>query len=260
MKNTAKKSLGQNFLIDKNIIKKIVSAANIKNNEILEIGAGKGSLTGEILKRDPKNFYVIEKDDNLCSFLEKKFGEKIKIINEDVLNINENFISEKKLVVFGNLPYNISTEIICKWILNLQKKVWFTELVLMFQKEVADRIIAKSDTSEFGRLSLLSQWRLDIKKLFDISPSCFRPKPNVESTLLLFLPKKKFPKFNSAKNLETITRVFFNQRRKMIKNPFKQLFKNYREISKKLNINLNLRPQNLSFETFYKITKEYEKL
>ena len=256
----AKKSLGQNFLIDKNIINKIISTTTILDNEILEVGPGSGNLSEQILKNKPKKFYVVEKDKNLCDVLSKKFENNIEIINGDILKINENLISENKLIVFGNLPYNISTEIICNWILNLKENFWFHELILMFQKEVADRIISKDNINTYGRLSILSQWKLDIKKIIDIKPNSFSPKPKIDSTLLHFFPKKKFQNLKSSKNLELITRVFFNQRRKMIKNPFKQLFKNYEQVSEKLNINLNLRPQNLPIETYLKITQEYEKL
>ena len=118
----AKKSLGQNFLIDKNIIEKITNLIEIKDKYILEVGPGTGNLTSSILKKNPKKVYVVEKDTKLTFELSKKFNDKIKIINEDILDINEYLICEKKLIVFGNLPYNISTEILCKWILNLNDK------------------------------------------------------------------------------------------------------------------------------------------
>ena len=140
----AKKSLGQNFLIDKNIIEKISSILDIKNKSILEVGPGTGNLTSSLLKKKPKKFYVIEKDNSLIPILHKEFKNHITIINEDILNLNENLICKDKLIVFGNLPYNISTEILSKWILNLDdNKIWFNFLILMFQKEVADRIISK---------------------------------------------------------------------------------------------------------------------
>ena len=185
---------------------------------------------------------------------------KINIINEDVLKISENLISKQKLIVFGNLPYNISTKILSKWIISTNKSFWFSKLILMFQKEVADRIISKINTSNYGRLSILSNWKLDIEKVMDISRNSFFPKPKVESTLLIFSPKNKFYKIKNSNNLEMITRIFFNQRRKMIKKPFGQIFKNPNQIAKKLNINLNLRPQNISLDNYYKITKEYENL
>jgi len=256
----AKKSLGQNFLVDQNILEQIVNTVEIENREILEIGPGSGNLTAHILKKKPKKIHVIEKDDDLSLFLNKKFNNEINIINDDVLKISENKISKEKLTVFGNLPYNISTEILSKWIVNLDENFWFSELVLMFQKEVADRIIAKSGTSKYGRLSILSSWKLNVEKIIDIKPESFSPKPKIDSSLLIFSPRKKNFKLNNAKNLEMITRVFFNQRRKMIKKPFNQIFKNPKEVANKFDIDLNLRPQNLKPDTYYKLVKEYEDL
>jgi len=257
----AKKSLGQNFLIDTNVIKNIVDTTSIINKSILEIGPGTGNLTREILNRDPKNLFVIEKDFELSNLLKKNFKDKIKIINTDVLKFDEKNLFNEKLIVFGNLPYNISTEILCKWIINLDNdNFWFDELVLMFQKEVADRIIAKFNTSKYGRLTIISNWKLDIKKICDISPNSFSPRPKIESTLLHFIPKKKFFKISEPKNLEKITRIFFNHRRKMIKKPFNQIFNGNDEVINKLKINLSLRPQNLDLTTYYNLTKEYENL
>ena len=256
----AKKSLCQNFLIDKNVIKKIVSISDILNKDVLEIGPGTGNLTEYILKRKPSKLFLVEKDNILSEQLQLKFQNKVQIINQDILKIDEKKISNNRLIVFGNLPYNISTEIICNWIIKLEKNFWFTELILMFQKEVADRIVSKINTSNYGRLSILLNWKMNIKKVFDIGPNCFSPKPKIDSSLLHFTPKKNYFQIQKSKNLEMITRIFFNQRRKMIKNPFKQLFKNYEETSKKLEIDLRLRPQNLSLETYCGIVREYEKL
>ncbi len=257
----AKKSLGQNFLIDKNIIEKIVSAIKIKGKTILEVGPGTGNLTSAILKKNPKKVIVIEKDSQLVSDLEKNFGKKIKIINKDVLQINENELDKKPITVFGNLPYNISTEILSKWILNLNdQNIWFDNLVLMFQKEVADRIVSNYNSKDYGRLSILANWKLSINRVFDVKPSSFLPKPKVESSLLLFKPKNSYLKLNNPKNLEKITRTFFMHRRKMIKKPFNQLFNGNSKVLSKLNINLNLRPQNLNFEEYYKLAEEYENL
>jgi 16S rRNA (adenine1518-N6/adenine1519-N6)-dimethyltransferase len=256
----AKKSLGQNFLTDRKVLEKIANTAVIKDKTILEVGPGTGNLTSFILKNKPKKIYVIEKDDNLAKNLKETYKDQLTVINDDILNFNENLFFKENVTVFGNLPYNISTEILSKWIINLKENSWFNCLVLMFQKEVADRIIAKYNTSSYGRLSILSNWKLDIKKIFDIKPESFSPKPKIDSTLLLFTPKNKFFKINDSKNLEKVTRIFFNQRRKMIKKPFNQLFNGDQKILNELKIDLNLRPQNLDFNTYYHITSLYENL
>jgi len=256
----AKKSLGQNFLIDRNILEQIVDVVEVENKEILEIGPGSGNLTTYILKRKPKKVYVIEKDNDLSLLLNEKFNDEITVINDDILKVSENKISNNKLTVFGNLPYNISTEILSKWIINLGKDFWFENLVLMFQKEVADRIIAECNTSKYGRLSILTNWKLTAKKIMDIKPESFSPRPKIDSSLLLFTPKKNFFELRNSKNLEMITRVFFSQRRKMLKKPFNQVFKNAEEVSEKFSIDLNLRPQNLEPEIYFKLVKEFENL
>jgi 16S rRNA (adenine1518-N6/adenine1519-N6)-dimethyltransferase len=256
-----KKSLGQNFLIDQNIIDKITSAVEIKGKSILEIGPGTGNLTENILKKNPKKMIIIEKDNKLAELLKKKLDTNVRIINDDVLKVDENNLDMDVLTVFGNLPYNISTEILCTWILNIQSKnFWFDNLVLMFQKEVADRIIAKFNTKNYGRLSILSNWKLEIKKIFDVRPSSFFPKPNIDSSVLLLKPKLNFFPLTNPKNLEKLTRTFFMHRRKMLKKSYNLLFNGNLDIANKLNIDLKLRPQNLNFETYYKLSEEYNNL
>ena len=142
-----KKSLGQNFLVDENILKKIVNITEIKDRSILEVGPGTGNLTSFILKNKPKKVFVVEKDKNLIQGLREKFKDFLNIINEDILCINEKNFSKEKLIVFGNLPYNISTEILCKWILNLDNdRFWFDSLILLFLNDVAYRIISDANT------------------------------------------------------------------------------------------------------------------
>ena len=257
----AKKSLGQNFLIDQNIIDKIINTVEIDNKSILEVGPGTGNLTKAILKKQPKKLIVIEKDNSLAELLKKDFDNNIKIINDDILKINENKLDADVLTVFGNLPYNISTEILCNWIVNIKNKnFWFDNLVLMFQKEVAERIIAKFNTKNYGRLSILSNWKLEIEKICDVQPSSFLPKPKIDSSVLLLKPKLDFFPLSNPKNLEKLTRTFFMHRRKMLKKSYNLLFKGNLDIAKKLNIDLNLRPQNLNFETYYKLSEEFENL
>ena len=257
----AKKSLGQNFLVDHNTILKIINTTKINEKEILEVGPGTGNLTIEILKKNPKKVYLVEKDNELSHTLKEKFGDQVIIFNENILDLNEKSLSKEKLIVFGNLPYNISTEILCNWIVKLtDNHFWFSELILMFQKEVADRIISNFNSSYYGRLAILSNWKLNVKKICDISPNCFSPKPKVDSSLLHFTPKDNWIKIKDPKNIEKITRIFFSHRRKMLKKPYNQLFNGDQKVLDQLNINLNLRPQNLNFETYYKLTNEFENL
>tara|TARA_B100001109_G_scaffold251826_1_gene246865 strand:- start:393 stop:1178 length:786 start_codon:yes stop_codon:yes gene_type:complete len=256
----AKKSLGQNFLTDKNILDKITNITPIQNMNILEIGPGTGNLTSFIIKKKPKKIIVVEKDNELAANLDRLFKDQLTIINKDILEIDETKMFKDKVTVFGNLPYNISTEILSKWIINLKDKFWFNCLVLMFQKEVADRIIAKFNSSNYGRLSIICNWKLNIKKICDIKPQAFFPKPKIDSSLLFFSPKENFVNIKDPKNLEKVTRIFFNQRRKMLKKPFNQLFNGDQNIIKKLKIDLNLRPQNLNYETYYKLIQEFENL
>ena len=254
-----KKSLGQNFLHDRNIIDKIVHACEINNNdEVLEIGPGTGNLTERIIGKDPKKINVIEKDVVLAKKIEKKFFNKINVINKDVLRVPEKFYSQKKFLIVGNLPYNISTKILSNFCLN--EKLNVTKMILMFQKEVADRIIAKANSRQYSRITILSNWRFDIKKIIDVKPNSFFPKPKVHSTILEFLPKKKIHRIKDPKNLEKITKIFFNQRRKMIKKPIQLLFKNYKFNYMKIKVNPSDRPQNLSVEKYLKIVDEYESL
>jgi len=264
LKKFPKKSLGQNFLIDDNIVKKIVNVSkNIKNKTILEIGAGSGNLTVEILNKNPKRIIAIEKDKNLSIFLKNRFtsNKNLIIINEDILNILTKKNLEKNVIVFGNLPYNISTQILASLITLKKWPPWYESLIFMFQKEVADRILAKNGSKEFGRLAVLCNWRLEIKKHFDVSMNCFNPKPKVNSTVLSFIPKKEIKyKIKNPKNLELVTRVMFSSRRKMINKSLMKLFDKNKNLIKNLNLDMRHRPEELSNEMFYKIVENYEKI
>jgi 16S rRNA (adenine1518-N6/adenine1519-N6)-dimethyltransferase len=257
-----KKSLGQNFLIDNNIINKIIELSDINNSNVVEIGPGTGNLTKEIIARKPKKLILIEKDYNLVDSLRIKFDifKNLTIFNEDILKfqIEENI--DKNSIIIGNLPYNISSQILVKLI---KFKIWlpkYKKLILMFQKEVADKILSKCGSSSFGRLTVLTKARLRVTDSFQVSRNCFYPVPKVESTVLVFEPiiNKDF-KVNNIKNLETITQVFFSKKRKMINKAFRTLFKNSISISEKMNLDLNLRPNKISEKQYYEITEYFEK-
>ena len=257
-----KKSLGQNFLIDNNIIEKIIKLSDIKNNNIVEIGPGSGNLTKKIITQDPRSLILIEKDQNLTNNLknEFKFIKKLKIYNEDILKFQLEDKIKIDSIIIGNLPYNISSQILAKLI---KFKVWlpkYKKLVLMFQKEVADKILAKHTTSSFGRLAVLTNSRLKVTGCFNVSENCFFPIPKVKSTVLVFEPiiNKDFVA-SDISNLEKITHIFFSKKRKMINKAFNGLFKKPHLVAEKNKIDLSLRPNQISEKQYYKITESYEK-
>jgi len=257
-----KKSLGQNFLIDNNIINKIVNLSDVNNNDIIEIGPGTGNLTEKIIVQNPKSLMLIEKDRELTVDLKTKFinQKNLEIFNEDILKFNLEDKIKKGSTVIGNLPYNISSQILVRLI---KFKKWlpkYKKLILMFQKEVADKILAKHKSSDFGRLAVLTNARLKITNSFNISQNCFYPVPKVKSTVLVFEPiiNNNFS-VNDISNLEKITHIFFSKKRKMVNKAFNSLFKNPLQIAKKMNIDLSLRPNQLSEQEYYKITEYFEK-
>jgi len=256
-----KKSLGQNFLIDNNIINKIIKLSNIKNNNIVEIGPGTGNLTRKIIEQKPNNLILIEKDIELTVNLKNQFKniKNLQIFNNDILKFKlENEIKNNSIII-GNLPYNISSQILVQLIKFIKWPPKYQKLILMFQKEVADKILAQHRSSSFGRLAVLTSSRLKVTDYFNVSKNCFHPVPKVKSTVLVFEPilNKDF-RVKNISNLEKITHVFFSKKRKMVNKAFKTLFKKPVEVAKKIKIDLSLRPNQLSEKEYYKITECFE--
>ncbi len=257
----AKKSLGQNFLIDKNIIRKITNLVQIKDKNIIEIGPGLGALTDEILKKKPKLIYLIEKDKILSQELEVKYSsnKNIKIYNNDILDFDLEKILKKNSIIFGNLPYNISSQILVKI---LRFKKWpplFDNLIFMFQKELGEKILGEQKENHYGRLSILTKYRLQILSKFLVSKNCFSPRPKITSIVILFRPRKKqAPFIKNILNLEKITNIFFSNKRKMINKKIKRILNKY-EIESIKELKLNSRPSELKPEIYYKITELFEK-
>ncbi len=247
-----KKSLGQHFLKDTETLKKIASLKNIENQVIVEIGPGKGALTKMILKQNPKKLIVVEKDKTLQPYLIKiknNHPKTLEIIFDDVLSIDFNKLDNNKLILLANLPYNIAS----KLILNLLKnsKI-FRYLIVMVQKEVAERFSAKVSSKAYSRISILAQLQSDIKKYFDVSPEKFFPKPNVTSSVIEIIPAKKYD-FDYQK-LDQILKVSFRQRRKTIKNNLKNLKKFSEKEIINCGVDPNLRPQNIKPEDYIKLS------
>ena len=253
-----KKSLGQNFLIDKNIIYKILNLVNIKNKNVIEVGPGKGALTTEIIKKKPKSIILIEKDKNLANDLSFKYCKykNVVVLNKDVLKFNFSNL-KSKFIILGNLPYNISSQILLKIIRNDNFSKKFKDMIFMFQKELGERIIGRFPSKNYGRISIVSNFKLDVINKFKVSPNCFFPKPKVNSLVIHFKPKKIKYKIKNFKNLEKITQIFFSNRRKMINKNLKKLISE-KKIKKISNLKINYRPENLKPEIYYKIAELYE--
>ena len=257
-----KKSLGQNFLIDLNIIKKIINLSEVFNKDILEIGPGKGALTNQILRNKPRSLTLIEKDTLLSNELKSKYAhdKSVKIYNKDILKFDLEGQLKKDTLIFGNLPYNISSQILIKLI---KFKKWppkYSGLILMFQKEMAERIIGKFGTSKYGRLSIITNFRLNILNKFNISPNCFFPKPKINSTVIFFKPHNKIYNIKDIENLEKVTNIFFSNKRKMINKNVNKIFKNFKNLELIKNLNLKARPQELEPQKYYEITELFEKI
>ena len=256
-----KKSLGQNLLIDKNISKKILSLTSFKNKEVVEIGSGTGNLSSEILKLSPRKLICIEKDKVFANNIKKLFQKETNlfVINDDILKLNLKKIISKEAIIIGNLPYNISTKILIKFIRMSPWPPKFKKLIFMFQKEVGEKIVAEFGGQNYSRLSIITKFRFRISNYFYVSKNCFFPRPKVDSMVVEFNPIiRKDVNFKSIKSLEYITNTFFSNKRKMVNKTFKKL-KIDSKFSRDQNIDLTLRPEKLSENLFYKITEYYEK-
>jgi len=249
-----KKKFGQNFLKDKLTLKKIVEIGNINSkSQVIEIGPGDGSLTNEILQKKPKSLFAVEIDQDLKEILNKikKKNHNFDFTIADAVNFNEEKIFKNNCIIFGNLPYNISTTLLMKWIFIRKWPPFFSKLILMFQKEVADRICAHSGEKNYGRLSLVTKARLKTKFHFIVSKDLFNPVPKVDSSVVSFTINNE-TNFNNNKLmiLSNISNIIFNKKRKMIGKTLEKLLTlEERKIINFDNIKTK-RPEDLDFN-FY---------
>ena len=255
-KNNVKinKSLGQHFLFDLNLTDKIVKNSEPICSTVIEIGPGPGALTRSILKKRPTILYTIDKDkqsEKMLIDIKKKHKDNLMIITDDALHYPIWQLGESPRQIIANLPYNTGTKMLLLWLKHIHH---FDLLTLMFQKEVADRIVAKPGSKNYGRLSILTNWLTKSKKLFDIPSDAFIPKPKVKSSVIQLKPFDK-PLYDvSFESIERVTQMAFNQRRKMLKTSLKSI--NGELMLKELDISANLRPENLSIIDFCRIAEK----
>ena len=256
-----KKKLGQNFLHDKNIISSIINKADVENEDIIEIGPGPGILTENILKNKARSLLAIEKDDSFKVNLKKiksNYRDNFDYLINDVIDFDFKKLTKKKYKFVSNLPYNISVPFILKMI-KIRKTIPWKEMILMVQKEVAERITANINTKNYGRLSIIVNLNNDVKKLLNVKPSSFIPQPKVDSTVIKISPKNNYININNEV-FEKIVKVCFSQRRKKIKNNLDQLNINTISLLELSNIDPDVRAENIDIEGFIRISKNYEEL
>ena len=258
----AKKALGQNFLLDGNITDKIVRTSlqaqglqSLANEFAAEVGPGPGGLTQAVLKQNPQSMTAIEMDERCLAILGeiKQAYPQLEIVNGDALKFDWERLFQQSgaFHIFSNLPYNISVVLLTGWLKQIQN---FKSLTLMFQKEVGDRILAKSNSKDYGRISVISQLQCEVIKLFDLPPTCFVPAPKIWSSVLLFRPRADILSADILEKVEGLTALAFGQRRKMIRQSLKSV-PNIQGILDNLGISSTLRAENLTPSDYLHIAK-----
>ncbi len=251
----AKKSLGQNFIHNEYFLDKLSNKIITNNNtDIIEIGPGTGSLTERLTKKEFNNLILIEKDTELSKYLDKKFKNKknIHVYNEDALFFDLSNISRsKEIIIVGNLPFNISSQLLVNWISYEEWPPFYNKMYLMFQKELGKRISSKINNKSYGKLSVLTQSRCDVKELIEAPSSIFYPKPKVDGVVLEFTPINKFIDVD-LKKLETILKAAFENRRKKIKNSLSKYSFNFDNWENEKD----LRPENIEVKKYCSLAKK----
>ena len=253
-KISAKKSLGQNFLLDLNLTSKIARyAGNLEQSDVLEIGPGPGGLTRSLLNEGARKVVAIEKDTRCIAALEEvqtQFTGKLKIVQGDALATEVRQYLTHPVQIIANLPYNIGTELLVRWLNSTTWPSFWQSMTLMFQKEVANRIVASPGSKAYGRLSVMAQWRCNTKIAFNIPATAFTPPPKVESSIVHFEALKE-PRFPAEVNkLEFVVSKAFNQRRKMLRGALKGHFKNVEEGLLAIGVVPTKRTENVTIKQF----------
>ena len=260
---SAKKKYSQNYLMDLNLIDKIIKlSGRIDNTDIIEIGPGPGNLTRAILANNAKRIIVIEKDIRFITALndiKKIANNKLIILNEDALKIKYSDIFKKYHIsnahIISNLPYSISTKLLLKWI---PIPIQINQLTLMFQKEMAERIVAKVGSKKYGRLSVIAGIMTDSKIIMHIPSRVFKPEPKIDSSVIIFKPKKNTKIFFKIEILEEVTKILFSKRRKQVKTSLKY-FGDPEELCRLMDVKPSYRPEQIPLESYKKLAIEITK-
>ena len=261
----AKKSLGQNFLQDVSVVERICESAEIANKTVLEVGPGTGFLTRQIIKSNPKEMVLVEKDGRMIEILNGLIAANpdvnVKLFNEDaqMFNLSERF--DKKITIIANLPYNIGTTLVMDWVERIER---IEQIVLMLQKEVVERLCAKPNGGDYGRISVLVQSLCKVEHLFDVRPECFNPQPKVMSAIVKITPKPAAnqPTKEEYKYLSLLCKIAFSQRRKKLANVLKNdaNFQNkFKGFDIYAFIPADARAEDITVQEYLKIVREFLK-
>jgi 16S rRNA (adenine1518-N6/adenine1519-N6)-dimethyltransferase len=257
----AKKSLGQNFLLDLNLTGRIARAAGpLDGITVLEIGPGPGGLTRALLTHGARHVIAVERDERAVAALAEvaaHYPGRLTVVSGDALEIDGAALTgERPLRIVANLPYNIATPLLIGWLTAEPWPPWFDRMVLMFQREVAERIVAAPGSKAYGRLSVLSGWRTRAKILFDVAPSAFVPPPKITSSIVELVPRTEIATCDAAA-LQRVTEAAFGQRRKMLRQSLKSLGKDPRLLLDAAGLDETARAEDISVEGFAALARAF---
>jgi 16S rRNA (adenine1518-N6/adenine1519-N6)-dimethyltransferase len=259
----AKKSLGQNFLLDLNLTARIARAAGpLENVTVVEVGPGPGGLTRALLAQGARRVIAIERDERAVAALAEVaayYPGRLEVIAGDALEFDPALqLKGEPARVVANLPYNIATSLLIRWLSAEPWPPWYDSLVLMFQREVAERIVAEPGSKIYGRLSVLTAWRAESRMLFDIAPSAFVPPPKVTSSLVQLVPRRA-PLTCDRRSLERVTEAAFGQRRKMLRQSLRSLGADPAALLAEAGIEATERAEQISMEGFVALARAFKR-
>jgi len=259
----ARRSLGQNFLLDLNLTRRIARVCpDLKDHDVLEVGPGPGGLTRALLLEGARRVVAIERDHRASQAIAEiaaAYPDRVHLVEADALEVNEEDLLEGRTHIVANLPYNISTALLLKWLAVAPWPGWPLSLTLMFQREVAERIVAEPGSKSYGRLSVVSQWRTRAHIAFDVSPKAFTPQPKVVSSVVHMTPKAPAPNDPQFSSLERVTAAAFGQRRKMLRASLKQVFADPMAICEAVGIDPTARAEQVSVDGFLSLAQQLER-